>query len=202
MNLGNLGFGFIFDVMYNSGKVGQISQDMNQLQTQAQGLGKAASASMSQTVGAIADAQGRLRDAQGRFLSVDSPEYVKAMKKGLVDVERALDDSITKMQSKLGSAFAGAALMSPFVIAVNKARAFEAQLSSIKALGTPKDKMGDVEKLSLDMGAATKFSALEAAQGIEELLKAGVKMEDIMKGGLKSTLDMAVAGEISVFGGS
>jgi TP901 family phage tail tape measure protein len=47
-------------------------------------------------------------------------------------------------------------------------------------------------------GADTAFSAQEAAQGIEELAKAGVSTKDILGGGLKGSLDLAAAGALSV----
>ena len=72
-------------------------------------------------------------------------------------------------------------------------------MSSIKALtGSTEDQIKVVEELSMKLGSDTAFSALEAAQGIEELLKAGVSLEDIMGGAAKGALDLAAAGNISV----
>jgi TP901 family phage tail tape measure protein len=57
---------------------------------------------------------------------------------------------------------------------------------------------GSLKDLAITMGADTKYSATEAAQGIEELLKAGVSVTDIMNGGLKGALSLAAAGELSL----
>jgi len=58
--------------------------------------------------------------------------------------------------------------------------------------------MEQLKQLAIEMGAKTKYSGLEAAQGIEELIKAGVSLEDIMKGGLEGALSLATAGELDL----
>jgi TP901 family phage tail tape measure protein len=55
-----------------------------------------------------------------------------------------------------------------------------------------------MEKLSLDMGKATKFSALEAAKGLEELLKAGMSPATAQAGGLEAALNLATAGSLDL----
>lgn len=114
-------------------------------------------------------------------------------------MQQAVQNSMNKMQNAFGGLLAGAALASPFVLAVNKAREFEAQLSNIKSLGVLQSDMAKVEELAMKMGAQTKFSAFESAQGIEELLKAGVQLKDVMdKNGLSGALDLAVAGNLKL----
>lgn len=51
---------------------------------------------------------------------------------------------------------------------------------------------------AINAGADTAFSASEAAQGIEELAKAGVSTKDVMGGGLTGALSLAAAGELGV----
>ena len=76
---------------------------------------------------------------------------------------------------------------------------FDAQISSIKALtGATGAELEKIKNASLQAGKDTKFSALEAAQGFEELLKAGVSLDAILAGGLTGALDLAVAGGIAV----
>jgi TP901 family phage tail tape measure protein len=83
--------------------------------------------------------------------------------------------------------------------AVTKAAEFEQGLSKIKAVsGATGKEMEQLKKLAMDMGASTKYSATEAAQGIEELIKAGVSVEDILGGGLKGALSLASAGSIEL----
>lgn len=79
------------------------------------------------------------------------------------------------------------------------AASFEQQLSNIKALtGASEDQVKTIQELSMKLGKETAFSALEAAQGIEELLKAGVSLEAVIDGGIKGALDLAAAGGIEV----
>lgn len=76
---------------------------------------------------------------------------------------------------------------------------YEQQMSNIKALtGANNEQIKSLDKLALEMGSKTKYSALEAAQGIEELLKAGVSLEQVINGGLAGALDLASAGGVSV----
>jgi TP901 family phage tail tape measure protein len=58
--------------------------------------------------------------------------------------------------------------------------------------------MQQLEALALKMGADTKYSAKEAANGIEELIKAGVSVKDILGGGLQGALSLAAAGELEL----
>lgn len=83
--------------------------------------------------------------------------------------------------------------------AFGKALDFEAQMSSIKALtGATTAQMAQMDELALTMGAKTKYSALEAAAGIEELLKAGVKPATVQSGALEAALNLATAGGLGL----
>jgi len=83
--------------------------------------------------------------------------------------------------------------------AANTAAEFEYQLSSIKAIsGATAEEMKKLENQALEMGAKTKFSGIDAAQGQEELLKAGLTVTQVLEGGLQGALDLAAAGEIEL----
>lgn len=76
---------------------------------------------------------------------------------------------------------------------------FEEGMSGIKAIsGATAEELQQLEALALKMGADTKYSAKEAASGIEELLKAGVSVKDILGGGLQGALSLAAAGELEL----
>ncbi|MCR4436647.1 MAG: phage tail tape measure protein [Clostridiales bacterium] len=76
---------------------------------------------------------------------------------------------------------------------------FEEGMSGIKAVsGATVGEMQQLEALALKMGAETKYSAKEAAKGIEELIKAGVSVKDIVGGGLQGALSLAAAGELEL----
>ncbi|MDE8676451.1 phage tail tape measure protein [Priestia aryabhattai] len=99
--------------------------------------------------------------------------------------------------SSLG--IATAAMGAGFGVATKKSMDFEAQLSSIKALtGASSDEMAKMRDLSMEMGAKTVYSSLEAAQAIEELLKAGLTPAQVQAGGLEQALSLATAGGLDL----
>jgi len=122
--------------------------------------------------------------------------------------EKALDSLGTKVGnagSMIATAFTGAAvagiagLAAGLGASVAAASDFEKSMSGIKAVsGATAAQMEDTSKLALQLGADTSFSAKEAADGIGELVKAGVSMSDIMGGAGKASLDLAAAGGIAV----
>lgn len=82
---------------------------------------------------------------------------------------------------------------------LQKAMQYEAQLSSIQATANlTNEELSKMNSLALKMGAKTKFSALEAAQGIEELLKAGISPAIVQAGGLEAALNLATAGGLDL----
>jgi TP901 family phage tail tape measure protein len=104
-----------------------------------------------------------------------------------------------EIATTFGVAFAG--IGGALGLTVKKAMDFEAQMSSVKSVMDPADakKYGkSLEDLATTMGAKTKYSAQEAAVGIEELVKAGISVKDVMGGGLEGALSLATAGELSL----
>ncbi|GHJ11221.1 hypothetical protein TPA0907_55880 [Micromonospora humidisoli] len=97
------------------------------------------------------------------------------------------------------AAVAGVGLLAAAGAGVKFAMDFEKQMSSVQA--ATHATAGDMEQLreaALAAGADTKYSATEAAQGIEELSKAGVSTTAILTGGLAGALNLAAAGELDV----
>lgn len=121
------------------------------------------------------------------------------------------DDEFAKLQKRIQGVsdnfdaigktamIAGGMMAAPLVIGVKKAADFEQEMSNIKAVtGATTAEMQKMNALALKMGADTKYSALESAQGIEELLKAGLTTQQVLNGGLSGALSLAAAGGISV----
>jgi TP901 family phage tail tape measure protein len=105
--------------------------------------------------------------------------------------------SVTFGQLGLAGAVAGVgyALKS----STEKAMAFEAQMSSIKALtGLTNGEMSEMQALVMKLGQDTKYSALEVAQGAEEMLKAGLTMNQLKTGALEAGLNLATAGGLDL----
>ncbi|WP_052723763.1 phage tail tape measure protein [Paenibacillus wulumuqiensis] len=99
----------------------------------------------------------------------------------------------------LGTAQGAAQLLGD---SMSKAMDFEAQIDSVAALDKSLAKgsanYDKLTALALEMGAKTSYSALEAAQGMEELIKAGLSAKQVMGGGLEAALNLAAAGSIEV----
>lgn len=107
----------------------------------------------------------------------------------------AMTSSATGLAGALAGVGAGMAAMN----SVNLAMDFESQMSSIGALtGLAGKEMQQMTDLALEMGAKTKYSALEAAQGMEELLKAGISPATVKSGGLEAALNLATAGGLEL----
>ena len=82
---------------------------------------------------------------------------------------------------------------------VAKAANFEQSMSNIAATGEEaRGSLNALRQAALDAGASTAFSATESAAAIENLLKAGVSVSDVLGGGLAGALDLAAAGSIEV----
>jgi TP901 family phage tail tape measure protein len=136
------------------------------------------------------DANGRLRDQNGRFV---------AENKRLANSFNILGMSLGRFTGILSGLAGGVAATKFAFTSFSKAMDFEAQMSSIQALtGATNEEMKRMSALAIKMGADTKYSALEAAQGIEELLKAGLTPAQVEAGGLEAALNLATAGELEL----
>lgn len=106
------------------------------------------------------------------------------------------------LTSPLGMLGVGAGAMGIGGLITNsatKAMDFDAQISTIKALtGMQGAEVESIRQHALELGKSTKFSALEAAQGMTELLKAGIDVKDVLGDASKAALDLAAAGDLSL----
>ncbi|MDQ0726805.1 phage tail tape measure protein [Microbacterium sp. W4I20] len=93
----------------------------------------------------------------------------------------------------------GAALAAGVGMAVARFAEFDQAMSNVAATG--EDARGNMDALrqaAIDAGAATVYSATEAANAIEEMAKAGLSAQEILGGGLTGALDLAAAGGLEV----
>jgi len=133
-------------------------------------------------------------------IGVDLTDFEKKMNQFQKEFGK-LGQQVQDAGQQIGMAFGAvsAGITAGLGFAVTKAAEFEQGLSNIKAVsGATGEQMEQLKKLAMDMGASTKYSATEAAQGIEELIKAGVSVENILGGGLKGALSLASAGGIEL----
>ncbi|WP_197277897.1 phage tail tape measure protein [Arthrobacter alpinus] len=93
----------------------------------------------------------------------------------------------------------GGAVVAGVGLAIAKFAEFDGAMSSVRA--ATHETTGNMNLLreeAIRVGADTAFSAKEAAQGIEELAKAGVSTGDILSGGLTGAMSLAAAGGLAV----
>jgi TP901 family phage tail tape measure protein len=98
-----------------------------------------------------------------------------------------------------GMTITGAALAVGVGAAVKSFASFDKQLSVVAAVsGSTTGEMGRLRTAAMDAGAATKFSANEAAEATSELSKVGISTADILGGALRGSLDLAAAGNLDL----
>ena len=143
-----------------------------------------------------------------KVVSVRLRANVEGFTAGMAKARKSVDDltkadvpKAAKGYADLSNkaALAGAAIAVGLGVAVKRFADFDAAMSAVKAnVGGTVSEMEMLRKAAIKLGADSQFSATEAAQGINELGKAGIKSADILNGGLKGALDLAAAGQISV----
>jgi TP901 family phage tail tape measure protein len=98
-----------------------------------------------------------------------------------------------------GMAVAGAALAAGIGLAVKAFADFDKQMSEVRAVsGATASEMNQLTEAALAAGAATQFSASDAAAAEAELVKAGISVKDVLGGALTGTLDLAAAGSLGL----
>lgn len=113
-------------------------------------------------------------------------QSVKGLASQMADVGKTLSLGIS------------APLLGVATSAIKTAADFEENMNIMKAVsGATADQMKLLEAQALKLGADTVFSASEAAQGMLELSKAGLSVDDTMKA-IPGVMDLAAAGDLSV----
>lgn len=148
--------------------------------------------SVTGAFGAMAD-RGRSMVSSVKGYFSDLGNEARTLAKNILSNRDALDHVAT------GAGIGGAALTAGFAYAVKQYADFDKAMSAVQA--ATHETAGNMEKLrtaAMKAGADTKYSGSEAANGIEELAKAGVETKDILSGGLDGALALAAAGNIEV----
>lgn len=98
-----------------------------------------------------------------------------------------------------GGVLAGAAVAGGFALATGATMEFDRAMSEVGAVANATaGEMGLLRDAAIDAGAATSFSASEAAVAQAELVKAGISVQDVLGGGLRGALDLAAAGSLDL----
>lgn len=141
-------------------------------------------------------------------LMADVGQFIAGLTAAQTKVE-ALDHDVTASALRQKDAWGkvstglmgvGAAAAAGLLVAVKKAADFDAQMSNVAATGQDATRnISALRQAALQAGRDFgQFSASDAADGIEQLAKAGLSAADILGGGLTGSLALAAAGQISV----
>lgn len=138
--------------------------------------------------------------AEGEIALTYKGDGAQAAQRDLTTLQKGSVGSSAAV-GKVGTAalIAGAAVAGGFALAVNSAANFEQRMSAVGAVsGATGDQMDAMRGKALQLGKDTAFSATDAASAMEELVKAGVKVPDVLNGAADATVALAAAGEVSL----
>jgi TP901 family phage tail tape measure protein len=112
-------------------------------------------------------------------------------------VGQKMDDTSRQAQQAAGLALGafGAGVGLAFKDAIGTAATFEQQIANVAAVGgaDAQANLQEIKDAALKMGAQTAFSASEAAAGMEEMIKAGMSVKDVLGGAAQAALDLSAA---------
>jgi TP901 family phage tail tape measure protein len=113
------------------------------------------------------------------------------------DKQRSHAQSFDNIANAAG--MAGAAIVGGFGLIVHSAMQFDSAMSAVSAASdATSGQMEQLREAAISAGAATKFSATEAAEAETELAKAGISTADILGGALTGSMSLAAAGGLSL----
>ena len=135
-----------------------------------------------------------LRETTGRRWNI-----LLGLKDGVSSQLSSIRSTLLSPLGMLGAGAAGFGVGGFLVDSAKKAMDFSHEIANIKALtNMGSDELEQVRQKALQLGASTQFSSIEAAQGMSELLKAGMSVEQVMNGASDAALNLAAAGELSL----
>jgi TP901 family phage tail tape measure protein len=136
-------------------------------------------------------------------LSLNSSEFKAGMAQARSEMN-ATSKAAQNTKKSLTGIQTGAAIVATGVVAAlggatMAAANFEKQLSAIEAVsGASQSEMDTLSKLIMDLGESSVYSASQVGVAAEEMIKAGISLEDIIGGGLAGALDLASAGSLAL----
>jgi TP901 family phage tail tape measure protein len=147
---------------------------------------------------------GDLGTVKGKIV-IDAAEA----EKGVDKANKAVDQFKRKQQEssknladagKTAALVYSGAVVGGFALAVNAAKDFDQALANVAAAGGKQAsaQMDEIRKKALQLGADTTFSATEAAEGMEVLIKAGLSVQDVLKGASDAAVNLAAAESITI----
>lgn len=145
-----------------------------------------------------------LGEARGKIVLETDFASLKEGQKAVEDARKGIENSAQSQQAawgKVGTAatIAGGTVVAAFGLGVAAASDFEFKLSAIQAVsGATAKEMDQISDAALRIGKDTSFSASEAASAMEELVKAGISVDDVLNGAADATVALAAAGGVDL----
>lgn len=121
-----------------------------------------------------------LKDLENQMKSFGSvsAQHLQAVGSKMQEVGGKISDVGKSMTTKVTTP-----IVAGFGYAVKSAADFESQMSKVQAIsGAGADDMARLEEKARAMGETTKFSAVQAGEGLEYMTMAGWKTEDMLNG--------------------
>ncbi len=152
----------------------------------------------------IRKVKAELNGLKGKAYTVALNVRANAMKdKGLQDMKNAMSGMAGGMLMGTSMQMAGAAGIGFGIYNTLKTSMdFSAALSGVKALVPAGEDaeavMEAVKNKAMELGQATAFGDVDVANGMAELLKAGLSLQEVLNGATKAALDLATAGDLSL----
>ncbi|PGZ44085.1 phage tail tape measure protein [Bacillus anthracis] len=189
----------------NSQEAKQLKQELKQLQAEYTANGQALQRLNTQ-IDNNTIAMNRAETAQARIQNEirETNRELAEQQNRLHRTGERMRDTGNKMQDvggQVGTTFAAmtGVIGAGLAMAVKESMNFEQKMADIQAVsGATGEEMKQIGDLAVTMGEKTKYSSVEAGQGIEELIKAGVSLTEIINGGLEGALSLATAGELEL----
>lgn len=120
-----------------------------------------------------------------------------AAQKALQDEAKRTSEAYTNTGKKFMTA--GTVMLAGFAVAMKASSDFTKSMSGVEAVANASaTQMGQLSGAALQAGKDTAFTATQAADAEDELVKAGVSVADVLGGGLKGSLSLAAAGNLDL----
>lgn len=145
-----------------------------------------------------------LGEARGKIVIETDFSGLKDGQKAIDNATQNADKAAQSQQQAWGKVgttamVAGGSIVAAFAVGVAAASNFEFGLSAIQAVsGATAAEMDQISEAALRIGKDTAYSATEAASAMEELVKAGISVDDVLNGAADATVALAAAGGVDL----
>jgi TP901 family phage tail tape measure protein len=142
-----------------------------------------------------------LGSAEGRIVisTADAERNIRQLQGTVGTFARSTEGSFNRVATGFALLAGAGAVAGIFTGAATTAANFEQQMAGIAAVaGAVGDQFDALREKALQLGKDTQFSASQAALAMEELVKAGVSVDDVLNGAADGAVALAAAAGTSL----